>query len=334
MKLSPKRSVLNGILGFLLFAVGILVLLLFVTIRSQADTANTSATIQNATPTVSGITISTSSWGGPALADATFTPRENTTTTVYVYGTFNDGNGCDEVTNGGELSVALSRTGIATSSCNTSLHANLYNCYVVWLNSSNTQYIGNGASCETSGCDGGNDTEANFMCTVPIQHFADATDVGAYAAEAWRAVVTSYDNSEASSSQAGTQFEIATLNAIDSGASVAYGALALGDTSPSDITLTITNTGNKDGADVELSGTAMTCTDGTIAVGQQKYATTTGSTYLSKSALTGSENSTGMLIKKQMATDTLATSNTYWMIAIPSSGLSGTCSGTITVIAA
>ena len=83
------------IFAILLGIAGLLIILIFVTIKSQADDSSTSASVTNASPSFDSIFITTTSVStyqdNPVLT-------ENTTTNVFVKGTFTDNNGCDEVT--------------------------------------------------------------------------------------------------------------------------------------------------------------------------------------------------------------------------------------------
>lgn len=330
-----SNNTMHYVVALLLGVVGLLIILIFVSIRSQADDTSTTATISNDPPSVTSLTISTSSLG-PALDGSIFTPAENATRTLYAYGSYTDNNGCDEVSDPGAnagFSLNIRRNGMTTTTCQDPSSTDPLNCYVAAETVSSTA-AGTGLNCVISNCSGGTDVSADFECTFPIHHFVDATDeASAYNAQKWRISYFIEDSNGGTADDLDSEFEIATLNAIDSGASVAYGALPLGGTSASDETLVITNTGNKDGQDINLSGNDMGCSDGQISVGQQKYATNTSVAYGSKVALTSSGVPAVMNVKKNVVSSTAATSNTYWMISIPSSGLSGSCSGTITVTA-
>lgn len=331
MQKSDETHIAHYFITLLLGVVGLLIILVSVSIRSQAETVNTSATIDNQVPSVDSVTVATSS-NGANLDGSILTPAENSTRTIHVYGTYTDNNGCDEVSDGGSLFAQLSRNGIATTTCQTGSANNPLNCYVAEENASSSLH-GPGLNCVISNCSGGTDVQANYACTIPVHHFVDATDSSTYSAEMWRSYVSVADQSAAPQTKNGIAFEVATNNAIDAGANIAYGSLALGATSASDQTLAVTNTGNKNGSDILISGSSMSCTEGTITAGKHAYATTTGVAYGSKRTLSGDATAAGMSIKKQIASTTAATSNTYWMIQLPSSGLSGTCSGSITVTA-
>jgi len=309
-----NKSALSYILAALLFIGGLLLLVVVINLRSSADDTSSSASINNATPVINSVTFSETSQG-PSIS--AFTPNENTTKSIYVYGSYTDNNGCADVTS---LSMQLYQTLSASSGCS----YNDNRCY----NSNSTGYSCNFTTVPGDACSGGTDTTANYECTVPIQYFAEATDTGPLLSGYWVGAVSATDASAANGSNS-ANFEMNTLTALDVGSSINYGSLGLGDTS-ADTPVTITNTGNKDPLDVQVSGTSMGCTVGTIPTSSQKYALASGVAYGSMISLTGSAVSSGALVSKATAAASPSTYNIYWKLLVPSSGLSGSCAGTTT----
>ncbi len=307
------------IFAVLLGIAGLLIILIFVTIKSQGDTSDTSATVTNAAPSVDSIYITTSS---QATYQDSITLTENTTTDVFVKGTFSDNNGCDEVSGvGGGITTTLYRSGISGG---TNCSANNSNCY---------QTI----SCSFFNCtSGGSDTTGSFLCTSSVQYYTNPTDSGTYSSQTWLATATATDKYASAFATTTGGVEMNSLLAIGlgengSGASIAYGSLALGATSAADVNLIIRNTGNVR-TNPQVSGTDLTCTVGTIPNSNQKYATTTGVAYGSKTALSGA--AANLNVCMSVATESASsTSSTLWMIQIPSNGVAGACTGTNTVSA-
>lgn len=330
------------IFAVLLGIAGLLIILIFVTIKSQADDtqdASTSAGVTNKSPTIDSLYITDVAYNG---SGTTLDLTENTLTNVYIYGTYSDDNGCDEVatsTGGGSGYAAGVTTSLYRSGAGIGCTATTESCYT-------------GISCNTYACTpGGTDTTGSFACTTTVQYYAEPTDSGTYSAQTWKATATSGDKywdgtsitggnvttvGVASSTSSGVELSALValgLGSDGNGGSIAYGSLALGGTSAADVTLALKNTGNVTMIP-QVSGTAMTCSNGqTITAGYQKYATSTGVAYGSKKALTGS--AVGIFHATNcfaVSTSTFnSTTNTQWMIQLPSTGIAGTCSGTNTV---
>jgi hypothetical protein len=99
-----------------------------------------------------------------------------------------------------------------------------------------------------------------------------------------------------------------------------------------DKTTTITATGNV-GLDEELSGTDMTSGGNTIGVAYQKYALAGSTAYASGTALSTSGTEAELNCLKTTVSGTPATKNTWWGLEIPAGTVSGSYSGTNTIIA-
>lgn len=319
-KMEARSSLHHYLIAVLLGVAGLFILLIFVSLRSQADDSSSSATVSNQAPSIDTVTVNSLSSGAGLT---TFTLTENTTTTLYVYGTFTDNNGCSEVSGSGSA-VVTPAISIIGQTCSASTDNNEKTCYLMGGNPATRWYADN---CTLSNCSGGTDVSGSFLCSFNVWHFASSTNN--YSAD-WVASVNASDGSLTSSQNSATTFDINSLTAINVTANIDYGSLALGATSTVK-TITITNTGNDLTTDVTLYGTAMNCTVGTIAVGQQAYTSSTSAS--PATALSTASTSVGLSMRKQTVSTTAVTSNTRWMLTLPSSGLSGTCTGTISFLA-
>lgn len=307
------------VVGLLLFITGLLVILIGISLRSQADNSSSSASVNNIAPTVDTITISESTQGNSA---SSINVNENSDKTVYVHGQYTDNNGCSEVSSQGNYSLVLYRSGVTNGASCTADNASC-------LNSATTNY-GCNFSMTSNPCSGGTDTTADYQCSVPLKFFADPTDAGSYSAQNWIAKIVVTDNSSATDNKTATM-ETNTLTALDVTSAINFGALALNASTTLTSAagaLTVTNTGNNNALNIGLSGTDMACSVGSIPVAKLAYTTGTWNGFYGNYSkyLSGSNVSAGMAIAKGAA----STATTYWGLHLPSSGLSGSCAGAIT----
>jgi len=275
-----------------------------------ADTSSTSATVSNALPVASSASIDS--------GNASVTLTENTTTNIVCTATVTDNNGCEDIENGTAVFYRTNATGGASCSDDDN------DCY------SSETCTEDGGSCTV----GGSDLTSTYTCTIAVQYFADATDAGsANEATDWTCEITPIDGTGSGTADTDT-IEMSTLTALDVTGTIAYGSLALGaDTSTSNQTVTLTNTGNED-MDPQVSGTNMSCSLGSteIDVAQQKFGLT-DVTYGSLTwALSGTPTARDFTLPQR--TSTAVTDDSYWGLAVPSTGVGGTCSGTNTFTAA
>ncbi len=334
------------LVALLLGIVGILIILIFASLRSQADSTETSATISNATPEILGVYVSD---GSPETfaaegdeADVNLT-TESGTSTIYVFGEYRDNNGCTEVEDnvGNGLSVSIYRSSI--TGCGGSMESNNpLNCYF-----DATSYTMPGATCtfdaaSVDSCDGGSDTEGDFVCTFHVHHFADATDDGSsYSGETWVANAMLNDGT-INSATSTNAFELNTLSALSiSTSSLQYGTLAL-DAISATSTIVVTNSGNNDALPLSVNGGNWACGVGAFSAGYQRVSTSSIYTDWASGMLSMNASSLtlGLSMIKQTSTSTPATSSSFWNLKIPSeadmaaeiyasSTLSGTCTTTL-----
>jgi len=279
---------------------------------SGTQGSNSSYTVNNVTPVVSGVNINS----GSAI-DLT----EGSTTNIDIVGTVSDSNSCA----GGELETVYGyayRSGIEYSGCDTSGESNTNYCYPE-------------ISCTVDGgtCTGDTDASASFTCTVSLQYYADPTDVlTEFPTENWLSTFKVIDDDSASDSlEVSTGVEVNSLTALDVTGSISYGGLAVGQSNdPLDQITTVTPTGNV-GLDEELSGSNMctdypTCSAGVITVGYQKTALQSSTSYASGSVLTDSPVEYELNLAKAES-GSPSTANTWWGVLIPPGTVPGAYSG-------
>jgi len=276
--------------------------------------ANTTFTVNNTTPTVSAVTIN----GGSNV-----TLTEGTTTNVTLTATVTDTNACGDIS---AVVASLYRTGIGYSACDDNAEDNDNNCYA-------------DVSCSVVGagntCTGATDASADYTCTAAVQYHADPTDTGTvYPTETWKDTLEATDDDAAvGTGEVSSGVEISSLVGYDVTSSISYGSLSVGQKNdPLDKTTTITATGNV-GLDEELSGTDMTSGGNTIGVAYQKYALAGSTAYASGTALSVSGTEAELNCIKTTAHATPATKNTWWGLEIPAGTVSGSYTGTNTIIA-
>jgi len=256
----------------------------------------------NVLPVASGILIN----GGAGTIILT----EGTTTPVTCTGTVTDNNGFADIQS---VTADLYRTSLGTSSA---------------LDINNHYRLSGNSQCIPSGGSGSSQT---YTCGFNVWYHADPTDVGSpNAADTWTCMMTPVDT-VATGTVATTTAEMASLYAISVTPSISYGTLVPGaNTGAINSTTTVTNTGNI-ATNLALSGADMTSGADTIAVGSQKYASTTF-TYLTGGVALSTTPTTLVLglAKKTVST---TTAPIYWGIGVPNGSRIGSYSGSVTFTA-
>jgi hypothetical protein len=279
-----------------------------------SSTHSDSFNVNNVAPFVSNVTLN----GG---SDITLT--ENTTTNITLTATVTDNNSCQDISS---VVGSLYRSGIGYSSCDESGKANNNNCYPVV----SCSVVGSGNTCS-----GSNDVSADYTCTAAVQFHTDPTDASTlYPTENWLDTVKATDDNSASHSlEVSIGVELLSLTAMDVTASINYGALPAGtDTGSTNQTTVVTATGNV-GLDEDLSGVIMTYGVYSIPVNNQHYALTAFTYGTGDTSLSATPTEAELNCKKTTVTLSKETKNTYWGIAIPSTGASGLYTGTNTITA-
>lgn len=269
-----------------------------------------------AAPVVSTTTAAATSGGNQSSLSLT----ENTTTTLYVYGAISDADGCEDVASNGTVTGKFFRSN----------HANGDTCSA----DNNDCYAIANAQCTKTGCDGPEDTAFNYECTAQIQYYADSTTTGAHVGSDWTAKITATDASSATGSNTDT-IEMSTTVAHTMASAIDYGTVDL-DTESSQKTLTITNTGNS-GIDIDISANGeMSCSQGTVSVGNVHYSETTGFEYVAGTAVTPSPVEYELSLANRTNDLTESTKNMYLKFRMPNpivTALGGTCSNVLTITA-
>jgi len=256
----------------------------------ETETATTTVTINNVAPVVGTVTPTS-----PVVLS------EHTTVTVTCSATVNDSNGWEDVSTANGTFYLDSLGGGCTP--------NNANCYT-------------NASCALSG---GSDTTVTATCEYTVQWYAQAsTDEGN-----WNCAITATDTA-ANDDTNSTTTTVSDLLALDITTPIAFGTMSVGQTSSSDSTDTVTNTGNVR-FDINVNGTNMTC-DGAesnpIGVTYIRYHHDSGQDYSNMTSLTTNPADTAAGLKTNFDLVEGAASDklTYWKISIPT-GVSGSCTG-------
>lgn len=311
----PNRSYRVVFVVLALVVVAALVSVVF--FYTKADDTGQTAEVGNAAPTVDTVTSAITTGGED---QATITPTENSTKTLYFHGTATDNNGCDDFDTAADWSMKLFRTD-QTSGCSAD---------------NNDCYAGSTDDLTITGCTGAADLNLAYEWTDDIQYFADATDAGSpNAATTWTISITAQDTAAATGNNTDT-FEMGSLLALNVTASVNYGTVALGADS-AEQTITFTNTGNRaidadQTADGDMSCTGPGSSD--IAVGAAHIATLTGFTYgVADQALTTTATTVDMSLAQRTSEVTPSTDDWFAILRVPGTGVGGTCTNTITFTA-
>jgi hypothetical protein len=275
----------------------------------SADTASTSVTVGNATPSISATTFN----NGTAI-----TLTENTTSVVYATTTVTDANGCSTISG---VTADFYRSAVTAGGCDTVGEANNNNCYP-----RNTCTVVAGT------CTGGADTSANYVCNTSLQFYADPTDSGTYSAQNWVATITAGDGSATTTDSTATQ-ELNTLLSLNVTSSISYGTLAANSNTGSiNSTTTVTNTGNKD-MDPEISGTDLTSGSDYILATYQQYAVNPFA-YGAGTALSSTTPASLNITLPQGTSGTVPITDTVsWGISVPAGAVPGAYTGTNTFTA-
>lgn len=168
---------------------------------------------------------------------------------------------------------------------------------------------------------GTNDSSTSLpvTCSFSLQYYANPST--------WTCKIRSYNstNDLASNETNATVNSLIALNVTE--ATIDFSTLALGATSASDVTATVQNSGNVQ-IDVNLTGSAFSCTTGSLTLENVHYSASSGIAYGSMTALSGTTTNLDLNVAK--STGVSSTALTYWKISLPANGAGGTCTNTIT----
>lgn len=265
-------------------------------------------------PTVNSVTAASSSGG----SETSLTLIESSTTTLYVHGTITDADGCADVATNGSVTGKFYRSSHAFGD---GCSADNNDCYTI-----------DNASCVKTNCDGTpEDTTFNYECSIPVQYYADTTTTGPHTGSDWTAKISATDASTATGNATDT-IEMNNTVALDTTPSIDYGTNDLGSES-GEQSLTTTNTGNTS-IDIDLSVSGpMNCTSGQIAADRVHYSQTSSFAYSQKPALSTTLTETELDLAPRSNDAAPSTKNMYFKLITPATGVGGSCSNTLTVLA-
>jgi hypothetical protein len=278
-----------------------LAIALFSAKAAYADSASGNVTITNVAPTMGTATLL-----NQAGADAAITLTAGSTVVVTASVTVTDTNGGANVANA---------TGKLYHSTSTSAGTDDENIHLT------------NSTC-TLGTPSGNDVVATCKFTMNFMALGGTWTANITATDLGNAVVSAQDGN--------TVNDLAGLDVTDT--VIEFGGMALGTNTTSPVNMTVRSQGNVQ-IDAQFKGDAYTCTAGTIAVGNTAYGLA-GANYDELSAVTnltvGDVTQTGfnLGVRGVATADTVnSDKGELWGILIPTSGISGTCTNTLTVTA-
>ncbi|MFH1947303.1 MAG: hypothetical protein ABIJ23_04065 [Candidatus Magasanikbacteria bacterium] len=307
------------LVALLMGVVGLLIILIFVSLRTGAENegGTASTTIINTAPTVDSIVVT----GAQTLNQAAYGSDGLATVTVAVQ--YTDSNSCYDVKTGsGTFLVGIYNDLNAGTTCDAAGELDYHDCY------EENSYAGT-FTCAND-CVGLGDTVGTITCEFPFKHFAEPGT--------WEVYTSLYDGTaETVSTTASNIHTINTLGAIALNSTlVDFGSLSLGGVSTLDAADTITgvrNSGNQDVALKALTATGMSCSSyGIIPIVNLKIATSTSVAYVNKTVLSDSAVELGYTLSQQTVNGSASTGSLYWGLQIPSTGVAGTCTSSITVV--
>ena len=264
-----------------------------------ADTVQPSVTVGNVAPTVGAVILN----GGIDI-----TTIENNTISISGTTTVSDSNGYSDITS------VTSTLYLNNTTCSSALDDPNW-CYYI-------------SSCATSNC---LEKNCDVTCTANVWFIAEPSDASSsYPTKAWEMDITAVD-SGSNTSTGTTSQELNTLYALNIASSISYGTLSPGATSTEQDT-NATNTGNYQ-IDPMISGEDMSDGSGhSIAVGQQKYSSSSNMGDWVGTVLTTTATSYNLDLPKPTATTSNSTDDLYWMIKIPDPQYPATYNGTTTIL--
>ena len=296
-----------------LIALAFILIISIVLRYTGAADVSTSAEIQNTAPTVDTIRFATSAYGTDDLTTSGILPNIGTDRTIHINGQITDLNGENDIASS-TLALTFYRVSKGVS-CTVDKN----DCYSV-----NT--------CATTYTDGDN-TQITYNCEVPLAYWIDGTDSSSiYESDSWAARIVISDTAGLQAASIGT-IEMNSLLALNLPDSIDYGTRSLAEVSSSTTNIeTVLNQRGNTKADVEVLGTTMSCSAlGTLPIDAQAWSLT-DTDYASGAALTGSFVPTLRNINLRTDDANELSANLYWNIAIPATGVKGTCTGSNTIV--
>ncbi len=312
---SNNESDLKWIRFATLLLVGLFIFVSFVGV-SQADILDSQVGILNNAPTIDSIffdsqqTFQTDNDGVLEL-DGVVTLYSGADTILNVSGVVSDSNGANDIDN-----VKLVFYSPEAVDQNCSAHGN--NCYII-----NT--------CSTQSND---EDSLTYNCQINIAFWANSTLLGGKDAGGdWTAWLEVQDD-HGETTTVTDVIDIGTLLSLHMPGPIDWGTLALGHqtTSTDNVDQLITQKGN-DKADVNVWGTNMSCTGaGIIPTGNIEWDLNDDGYAAGGTSLTEIPDAIDITIPYQTSASSI-TDTIHWDIELPDVGVSGTCTGIITMTA-
>lgn len=316
---SSNLNALHWVLGAALVVITIFVAIALIGTDSQADNINSSAGVANTNPSVDTIYFNTGA-GTFRLSsneeDGVVSLTAGEDTEFHISGTVSDANGDSDIN-------TVQATFWSPESINELCSTDVNNCFR--MNTCSTQ---------------NNDSDSlNYDCSVNLGYWTNSTRTGGLESDGdWTATVTVTDQQGSAVSQTAT-IDIDTLLALDFPSTIDWGTMAQGarTTLANNVELDISQRGN-DAADIDIYGSDMTCSNtGTIPATNIKWSTAdlgfTAITDPDRVLTTNAESPKRADINIGYRLDTIISKKLYWNIEIPEYDVSGTCTGTTTLIA-
>lgn len=276
-------------------------------IAAQAGTISYSGTCAAASPpTVDSVRIGTTQFG---TNTAPLSLTADSTTTYYVNGQVSDPDGFANIQ---DVDARMYRSGVANG---VACAADNNDCYI-----QTTCSLANGSG-----------NTIDYSCQFDLQYYTDPTDNGMYGGETWNVRVSVSDDSNTVNDDAYTN-EITSLKAISAPGNISYGTLALGQKSTTSAVLNVVNVGNIN-TDISLSGTTLTCPLGSIPPENNRYDLVDTDYDSMTNTLSGTTVVLDVDLPQRTSDILPSEDNIYWRIQIPSTGVVGSCTGMLSVIA-
>lgn len=261
---------------------------------------------QAAAPAVDSIRVAVAQNGSNVTP---LTVSANINKTYHVNGVVSDADGYQDIQ---DVDVDFYRSGVANGADCT---ADQNNCY-------------HQTTCSLTS---GSGNTISYNCQVAVAYFADYTDADTYESDTWKVRVKVSDGTTTSTDSSYNN-ELTSLAAIDVSGNINYGSIGLGATS-STYGVTVKNAGNHR-VDTQVSSTTgMTCTSGTIAISQQKWDKVSVAYASLQYTLSTTPTRANINLLAQTDDGSSVTGDLFFAIQIPSTGIGGTCSGSVNMTA-
>ncbi|MBI4148393.1 hypothetical protein HY490_03825 [Candidatus Woesearchaeota archaeon] len=242
---------------------------------------------------------------GPITAPSTVALNADTTKIITCNATITDADGFENITvvNATFFDAAEAN---ATSANDNNNHYTNTNCTLI----------------------GGSGITTTAVCEFLVWHYANPSPN-------WTCNLTATDGIGTSTNTTGN-LTVQELKALSVHSfnydNSAGGTISLGAVSAQAM-LNVTNAGNVN-ITVQVNGdtNAMTCTVGTIPLDNERYNITAGFAFDNGTALSNTAiNVTGFMVARRTDDATPSVNSLYWLLKIPSQGVGGTCTGSITI---